>query len=194
MLKYIKGQDYIEFDHGLFVALVHAQFPEAVINSEGNSPVLGTPGFVTVDLPESDHGAVLEILTVVLPGGIALRDLNMTKAAKLAAIQAEKIRALDAGVMVEGVLFDIDASARVAYLELAMRLAANPALSTNWKASLGQWVTMDAALFDKLNVAGEAHIRACFAWQSAREAEVAAAFAAGDMAGIEAVSTVYSGA
>jgi len=60
MLKYIKGVDYQTFDHSLFVAAVQAQFPGAAINSEGDGP-LG-PGFVTVDLPDSDGAAVRAIL------------------------------------------------------------------------------------------------------------------------------------
>lgn len=114
--------------------------------------------------------------------------LDEAKAAKLAAIQAEKARARDAGFLVNGTLFDSDSAARVAYLELAMRLQAEPVFSTFWKASDGVWVTMDAALFAQVYAAGEAHIAACFAWQSAREAEVAAAQT---VEAVQAVSASY---
>lgn len=114
--------------------------------------------------------------------------LEQAKAAKLAAIQAEKARARDAGFLVSGVLFDSDSAARVAYLELAMRLQAEPVLSTFWKASDGVWVTMDAALFAQVYASGEAHIAACFAWQADREAEVAAAQTVEE---VQAVSAAY---
>jgi FMN phosphatase YigB (HAD superfamily) len=116
--------------------------------------------------------------------------LEQAKADKLAAIQTEKSRARDAGFFVDGVLFDSDSAARVAYLELAMRLQAEPTFSTAWKASDGVWVTMDATLYAQVKAAGTAHISACFAWQAAREVEVAAAQT---VAEVQAVSAVYGG-
>lgn len=115
--------------------------------------------------------------------------LEQAKAAKLAAIQAEKTRARDGGFMVNGALFDSDEAARVAYLELAMKLQADPGFSTAWKASDGVWVTMNAELFSQVYAAGANHIAACFAWQGAREAEVAAAES---VAAVEQVSEQYS--
>lgn len=114
-----------------------------------------------------------------------LPSLNSLASAKLERINEAKNVALDAGfllVLGEGeearaVLFDSDAKARLAYLELAVKLGQTPAYSTPWKASRGQWVTMDAALFAALQPAYEAHIQTCFAWQAAREQDVAAALA-----------------
>lgn len=111
-------------------------------------------------------------------------------AAKLAAINEGKNVALDAGFWHEGVLFDSDTKARLAYLELAVKLVQDPTYSTPWKASRGQWVQMDAALFAALQPAYEAHIQACFAWQAARDQELSLAYAARDRAGMEAVSVV----
>jgi FMN phosphatase YigB (HAD superfamily) len=131
-------------------------------------------------------------MTRILCTGPAAQEptLEEAKAAKLAEIQNEKSRARDAGFFVGGVLFDSDSAARVAYLELAMRLQAEPTFSTAWKASDGVWVTMDAALFAQVYASGEAHIAACFAWQAAREVEVAAAQTVAD---VQAVSAVYGG-
>ena len=104
---------------------------------------------------------------------VATRSIEELKAEKLEAVRAEKIRARDGGVMVGVVLFDTDAAARIAYAELALRLAANPAyVVDDWKASDGAWVRMDAELFGSLMAAGESHIAAVFAWQRARETEV----------------------
>lgn len=115
--------------------------------------------------------------------------LEAVKAAKLAAIQAEKSRIRDGGFVAAGALFDSDEAARVAYLELAMKLQADPEFSTAWKASDGVWVTMNTELFSQVYAAGAAHIAACFAWQGAREAEVAAAES---VEAVEQVSEQYS--
>ena len=100
--------------------------------------------------------------------------------AKLDAINSGKNVALDAGFVHDGVLYDSDYKARLAYLEVEKKLREAPGYSTDWKASRGQWVTMDAALFASLQATYEAHISACFAWQGAREQEVAAALALED--------------
>lgn len=107
-------------------------------------------------------------------------------AKKLAAINEAKNLALDSGFTFDGVLYDSDSKARLAYLELALKLGQDATYSTPWKASTGQWVTMDAALFAALQPAYEAHIAGCFAWQAAREAEVAAALALEDEGEIRA--------
>jgi hypothetical protein len=111
-------------------------------------------------------------------------------ATKMEAINNGKNRALDGGFSHDGILFDSDTKARLAYLELAVKLAQDSTYSTPWKASRGQWVQMDAALFAALQPAYEAHIQACFAWQAAREQELAQAYAVGDRAAMEAVSEV----
>jgi hypothetical protein len=110
--------------------------------------------------------------------------------AKLAAINNGKNTALDGGFTHNSVLFDSDSKARLAYLEFAHKLSTSPLYSTPWKASTGQWVTMDAALFSALQPAYEQHIQACFAWQAAREMEVAAAVSAGSIEGVNAVAEV----
>lgn len=104
---------------------------------------------------------------------VAERTLDEIKAEKLAEIRAEKIRARDGGVMVGTTLFDSDGPARIAYAELALRLAANPAyVVDDWKASEGVWVRMDGEMFGALMAAGEAHIAAVFTWQRTVEAAV----------------------
>jgi hypothetical protein len=117
---------------------------------------------------------------------------------KMTAINAGKNRALDAGFLFttgEGeeareVLFDSDTKARLAYLELATKLGQDQTYATPWKASRGQWVVMDAALFMAVQPTYEAHIQSCFFWQAAREQELAYAYASGDKAAMLAVPTV----
>ena len=110
------------------------------------------------------------------------------KATKLQAVQAEKVRARDAGFMVADMLFDSDISARTSYTELGLRLSQNPSFTTQWKASPGQWVTMDAALYAQVMTAGEAHIAAVFAWQAAKEVEIGECQTVEEL---EAVVTTY---
>lgn len=116
--------------------------------------------------------------------------------AKADAIQAEKVRARDAGFLVDGVLFDSDQSARISYAELALRLASDPTFVTPWKASAGAWVTMDAAKYAQVAATGGAHIQAVFAWQAARDQELAAILGGSGtadekLAAIAAVSSAF---
>lgn len=127
--------------------------------------------------------------------------LDVIVAAKTASLQAEKCRVRDAGFLVDGSRFDSDQAARTSYLELADMLAADASYATSWKASAGVWVTMNATLYAKVKTTGAAHISICFAWQAARDAELAAilaAVAAGAMSAreariaVDAVSTICS--
>ena len=114
-------------------------------------------------------------------------DIHELAQAKLTAINDGKNTALDGGFVHDGKLFDSDSKARLAYLELSLKLGQDATYSTPWKASTGVWVTMDASLFAALQPAYEAHIQSCFAWQAAREMEVVAAVEAGD---VEALAEV----
>ena len=116
--------------------------------------------------------------------------MDELKATKLEKVQAEKVRARDAGFMVADTLFDSDISARTSYTELGLRLSQNPAFTTQWKASAGQWVVMDAALYSQVVIAGEAHITAVFAWQAAKEMEIADCETVEEL---EAVEITYGG-
>ena len=137
------------------------------------------------DDPES-HGR--ELYTRALDGEFGavepynppVTPLGDIYAAKMEAINIGKNTALDGGFTYGGTLYDSDSKARLAYLELATKLGQDQAYATPWKASRGQWVTMDAALFADLQPAYEAHIQACFAWQAEREQEVAEAMALED--------------
>ena len=102
------------------------------------------------------------------------RPAGEMRAGLLAEIGARKNSLRDGGFLVDGTLWDSDAGARLAYAELAQRLATDPAFTTRWKASDGQWVDMCAALFAQVYTAGEAHIASAFAWQEGEEARLAA--------------------
>ncbi len=118
----------------------------------------------------------------------------LVKQEKQAAIQGEKSRAKNGGFFVDvdgnDVLFDSDNSAQMAYVQAQMKFATDPKYSTAWKASTGTWVNMDKALFEKVMVAGEAHIAACFTWQAQKDAELATAKTIEE---VEAIETTYKG-
>ena len=131
-----------------------------------------------------------EVYPIVRTAEEESKRLADTKAAKLAAIHAEKNRARDGGFIVDGVLFDSDLPARTSYAELAIAIQQDPTPTTRWKASDGVWVDMDATLFQKVYAAGRAHIEACFAWQEAKEQSVATAATYDD---VMAIVTTYGG-
>lgn len=91
------------------------------------------------------------------------------------AIQAKKIDKRDGGFTVDGVLFDSDTNANMAYLNFNAKLATDPQFSTPWKASDNTWVTMDAALFAKVSAAFEANNQGAFLWQAQMSAALDAA-------------------
>ena len=107
---------------------------------------------------------------------------------KLQRINDAKNTALDGGFVLNGILWDSDAKARLAYLELVTKMNDDPTYATYWKASSGTWVNMTADLFQQVKVAYEAHVNACFMWQAMREQEVALAVANEDMEALNAVS------
>jgi hypothetical protein len=127
-------------------------------------------------------------VVVKRPKAIASKPLDELRERKRAEIQAEKKRVRDGGFLVDGVLFNSDAHARTAYLELANELQADPAYTTRWKASDGVWVDMDVFMYGGVKAAGKALIQDVFAWQAAKEQELMAAQTPEE---IQEISTVY---
>lgn len=107
---------------------------------------------------------------VLLAEGTWLVDIRPTL---LEDIMSRKNAFRDGGFDLDGIRWDSDPSARIAYAELAQRLATDPGFVTRWKASNGQWVTMTHALFTRMYEAGAAHIASAFAWQEAEEERLA---------------------
>lgn len=101
--------------------------------------------------------------------------LEQAKAIKLEEIQREKCRVRDAGFEVNGIHFDSDTAARLSYIELSMRIAADNEFTTQWKASGNTWVTMTYALYSQIAAAGENLLSSVFAWQSSKQSDVEAA-------------------
>lgn len=118
--------------------------------------------------------------------------LEDAKADKLASLRAKRHAVEFGGMMHDGVMYDSDATARAKYSETARVFNLMPELQIEgWKASdgpdgLGVYVTMTKSLLDALTLAVAQHDAACFAWERARRAEVAAALALEDEGEIRA--------
>lgn len=116
-------------------------------------------------------------------------DLVAKKDHKKTEIQEEKKRVRDGGVTVDGVLFDTDIPAQVAYGNFARKLSSDSTYeSLVWKASAGVYVTMNATKLAQVEAAGEQLLADVFTWQKTQDEAVDAATTATE---IEAVSTEY---
>lgn len=120
--------------------------------------------------------------------------LEEVKAAKLTRIRAARHAVEFGGMVYDGVMYDSDATARAKYGETRDVFALLPEFEIEgWKASddpgagLGIYVTMTKALLDALTLAGAQRDGAAFAWEQARQMEVAAAQTVEE---VEAVSDV----
>ncbi len=120
-------------------------------------------------------------------------DIYVLAKRKLDAIQKEKCRVRDSGVAVDGIVFDTDNAARIAYLEFLGMSQMNPGYTEpNWKASENIFVSMTQELFFKVVLARQTNERNAFEWQKARVIEVEAAVEANDKVALMEVSEVYS--
>jgi hypothetical protein len=122
-----------------------------------------------------DNGQVLATYAVEDMNSAELaKEIERMREEKLQTVATARRKALDDGFMHNGILWDSDANARIAYAELAMRYQYDPAFVTTWKASDGYWVEMTAPLFQAVYAAGAEHVQTCFAWQAAKEVEIKA--------------------
>jgi hypothetical protein len=88
-------------------------------------------------------------------------------------LQVEKVRRRDAGITIEGVLWDTDSNAQVMYTQVAFELASNPAMVVDdWKASNGIYTKMDAATFAKIRTAWAAHCTSITSTQRRKSGEI----------------------
>lgn len=99
----------------------------------------------------------------------------LNKGKLIVAVKENRKKALDAGFLVDGVLWDSDINARVAYQEVGTVFAADSGYEVLWKTSGTNWVTLDSSLYSKVVAAGQQHIADCFAWEQAKNEEINAA-------------------
>jgi len=97
---------------------------------------------------------------------------DVIKTLKLEILNIKKKEKLNAGFEVNGILFDYDNNARIAYRELKDTFRDNPSFLTSWKASEGQWITMDAEMFSIIEIAGKSHISKIFNWLAIEQSKL----------------------
>lgn len=129
----------------------------------------GMPGYigetpvVITELGTLPEGWSSDKPKAVVTREVALKEINKIKNNKR-----------DNGLTLDGVRYDTDAGARLAYAELAVKFMSDPSFSTMWKASEGTWIEMVKSRFDALSICLETHIRQAFEWQAAKEIQLAA--------------------
>ena len=101
---------------------------------------------------------------------------------KLVELQAAKVRRRDAGLTIDGILWDTDANAQVMYTQFAVELLSNPSVVVDdWKASSGVFAPMDAATFQRIRAAWADHCTSITSAQRRKEAEITALSAIADV-------------
>jgi len=100
--------------------------------------------------------------------------LAQAKLDKKIDLQSEKVRRRDAGIVIDGILWDTDANAQIMYTQFAtVGLAADPAMVVaNWKASPGVFTEMSAAVIYSIIPLWIAHSSNITSTQKAKEIEI----------------------
>ena len=100
--------------------------------------------------------------------------LAQAKADKKVELQTEKVRRRDAGIVIDGILWDTDANAQIMYTQFAtVGLGSDPAMVVvNWKASPGVFTAMSAAVIYSIIPRWIAHSSSITSTQKAKEIEI----------------------
>lgn len=89
-------------------------------------------------------------------------------------ISAKKKIHRDSGFVKNGILWDSDPAAHLAYVSTHATFLVDPNYTTKWRASQGVWVDMNLELFFDVYAAYLTHIEQAFQWQYQKEQELAA--------------------
>ena len=101
--------------------------------------------------------------------------LSTAKANKILDIQEKKKELRDAGIFIDGVLYDTDQSAQVMYTQFLLALTTDPTYKIEeWKASGESFVVMDLAKILQIKDMWSTFCTSLHAVQSQKNAEVAA--------------------
>ena len=130
------------------------------------------PGYAElfIEVPDDAENGWIWNGTVWGPKTVSFTDL---KAAKLQAVQAEKVSVRDGGLDLTGIHWDTDERAQAAYVKYYLGLLQDQTLVVpDWKASSGTWVEMNALVFQELQAALKTHESTLFTWQRQKEQEI----------------------
>ena len=139
-----------------FSARLHAIAPEAAIVWDGAAVVV----------PEAYAAAAQQVMAA---------PLTASAAELLAYAAAKRYEREIAGTTLNGLPIRTDRETRSALVEAKAAVGEDPAWTTDWKLSNGQWLTVNAALLTQIITAVAAHRKAWFA----KEKQVAVAIDAG---------------
>lgn len=119
-------------------------------------------------------------------------DLTVLVKEKVDSIKEERDKVLSSGIIVDGIKFDTDEKAILAYMRFIIATILNPSITIpDWKASDNTWVTMDAYLISKILTKWLQVEPAAFSWQKNKLAEVQSAYQNNNVTALSNVSTVY---
>lgn len=174
--------------------LANADLPEGFAYCHQSSPPSCGKYETAVQIdPVMVNGKLIQQWTIMQ------RTVSDITASKLVEIRAERKRIEALSVEVDGIVYDMDSTARTKYVETMLTFAAMPDLEIqNWKASdnaetgLGNYVTMNKALLTNVWAAGLSQTSNAFAWESDRQKEIDSAVENGDVEALVNVSVVYS--
>lgn len=92
----------------------------------------------------------------------------------ISTLRTQKLILRDGGITVNGIKFDTDLEARMAYQDLNMEFQLDSTFTVeNWKASAGVWITMTKDIFDAYCVAWKQHLSDIFTYVKTKETEIA---------------------
>lgn len=119
-------------------------------------------------------------------------DLTELALEKVKTIKEERDKKLSSGIVVDGVLFDTDEKAILAYMRFIIATILNPSITIpDWRASDNTWVTMDATLISKILTKWLQIEPAAFSWQKNKLSEVQSAYENADVTTLSNISTTY---
>ena len=119
-----------------------------------------------LELPEQPFNIDVGMEAVILTNELKAEIKALSPHFRLAysRLDTEKKSRLNCGFEYDGITFDSDINARVAFSELAMKFSTEPTYEKRWKASQGDWVTITASTFTEIMTAGETHVSDVFEW------------------------------
>jgi len=129
----------------------------------------------TKEMAWSDQGLPI-LYPGILPEGATLeppqKPIGVLKTELKFKIRDHKRKLRNAGVVVDGVRFDTDYNAELAYMSFIENTKSNPNYVKRWRASADKWVDMNRTLCLRVKKAVDAYIDNVYRWQELKEIEL----------------------
>lgn len=85
------------------------------------------------------------------------------------ALKTKKIKLREQGVVIDGIKFDTDYNAEIAYLTFINKTKDDPNHTVRWKASKGIWINMNRELCLKVKKCVDEYISNIYRWEEEKE-------------------------